>query len=167
VWSGFASTSVFVEYKPRSVGFHNKNRNFKHLRAQLTHFEGGGDASDDRNRVLQAKLLQLGAEGVLLVLEEHGGRGRQQLLPGELVGWRLGRRRRLHPFVEQRREGTQFLRHVSRVLENVRSGHRQVDARLLVEDAVGADEGSVVGSLHLRETTELLIRGTETAASPC
>jgi len=120
VWSGFASTSVFVEYKPRSVGFRNKNRNFKQLRAQLTHFKGGGDASDNRNGVLQAKLLQLGAEGVLLVLEEHGGRGRQQLLPGELVGWRLGRRRRLHPFVEQRREGTQFLRHVPRVFEDVR-----------------------------------------------
>lgn len=53
--------------------------------------QGGRQPPDHGYRVLQAELLQLGAERVLLVVQVDGGGGRQELLVVQLVDGRLRR----------------------------------------------------------------------------
>ena len=91
-WSGFVSTKLLVEKSPKSVVVvvyqHGKEKKEDReyyitefhdaatFNFQLTHFQSGGNAPHDGNRVLEAKFLQMDTEGVLFVFQVDAWRRR-------------------------------------------------------------------------------------------
>ena len=125
--------------------------------------QGVGDSSDDGDRVLQAELLQLRRERVLLVLQVDARRRWQQLLAAQLHLGPIWRSRRWRVVVKNARRNSDAgsRRRCVRLarFQDVDGFHRDVESQLASRRLDRLDLGRDVERVHFDVGVGLRRRG--------